>query len=109
MSNQAANRDLLDQAGEIREGEELDVQRLKEHLRPVLGERVASLQIRQFPGGFSNLTYLLGCGNDKWVLRRPPFGSKVKSAHDMSRACSATAPVPYISVTIILFWAVISI
>jgi aminoglycoside phosphotransferase (APT) family kinase protein len=43
------------------------------------------LSVKQFPGGHSNLTYLLSSGDDQWVLRRPPFGSTVKSAHDMSR------------------------
>lgn len=76
---------LVDEAGDIRPGEELDENVLKEYLRPVLGEQVEKMQIRQFPGGFSNLTYLIICGENKWVLRRPPFGSKVKSAHDMSR------------------------
>lgn len=80
-----ADTSLMDKAGEIRQGEELDVGKLKDYLRPVLGEQVATLQIRQFPGGFSNLTYLISCGDNRWVLRRPPFGSKVKSAHDMSR------------------------
>jgi aminoglycoside phosphotransferase (APT) family kinase protein len=75
----------MDRAGEIRQGEELDVEKLKEHLRPVLGDQVAEMEIRQFPGGFSNLTYQIRCGDNRWVLRRPPFGSKVKSAHDMSR------------------------
>ena len=78
-------KDLVDRAGEIREGEELDLKRLQAYLRPILGSAVDSLEIRQFPGGFSNLTYLLSSGDEKWVLRRPPFGSKVKSAHDMSR------------------------
>ena len=77
--------DLVDRAGEIREGEELDLGKLREHLRPVLGAAVEKLQVKQFPGGHSNLTYLLQSGGDTWVLRRPPFGSKVKSAHDMSR------------------------
>lgn len=77
--------DLADRAGEIREGEELDLPKLREHLRPVLGAAVDNLQVKQFPGGHSNLTYLLESGSDTWVLRRPPFGSKVKSAHDMSR------------------------
>lgn len=77
--------DLVDRAGDIREGEELDLDKLKQHLEPVLGAKVANLQVKQFPGGHSNLTYLLSSGNDTWVLRRPPFGSKVKSAHDMSR------------------------
>jgi aminoglycoside phosphotransferase (APT) family kinase protein len=76
---------LVDTAGAIRDGEELDLEALKQHLEPILGASVARLQINQFPGGFSNLTYLLSNGSEKWVLRRPPFGSQVKSAHDMSR------------------------
>lgn len=79
------NSGLQDQAGAIREGEELDLALLREHLEPVLGNRVANLEVTQFPGGHSNLTYLLSSGEEKWVLRRPPFGSTVKSAHDMSR------------------------
>lgn len=80
-----ADTSLMDKAGEIRRGEELDLVKLQGYLRPILGEQVGRLEIRQFPGGFSNLTYLISCGDEKWVLRRPPFGSKVKSAHDMSR------------------------
>ncbi len=76
---------LVDKAGTIRAGEELDLEVLKQYLEPVLGSKAHALTLKQFPGGFSNLTYLLSSGEDKWVLRRPPFGSKVKSAHDMSR------------------------
>ena len=77
--------DLIDKAGHIREGEELDLEALKDYLEPVLGSNVALMTLQQFPGGHSNLTYLLSAGDEQWVLRRPPFGSKVKSAHDMSR------------------------
>ena len=41
--------------------------------------------IKQFPSGHSNLTYSVQLGDRQLVLRRPPFGSKVKSAHDMGR------------------------
>ncbi len=75
----------VEQAGAVRPGEELDMPALRECLRPVLGDRVGRLSVRQFPGGYSNLTYLLTDGERNWVLRRPPFGSKVKSAHDMGR------------------------
>jgi len=49
-----------------------------------------SFDVEQFPSGFSNLTYrvrLQLSGRDPLdlVLRRPPFGSAVKSAHDMGR------------------------
>ena len=77
--------DLEDRAGRIRLGEELPLERLREYLHPLLGAAAAGLEVRQFPGGHSNLTYLLRSGGKHWVLRRPPFGSKVKSAHDMSR------------------------
>lgn len=80
-----SSEDLIDRAGAIREGEELDMDRLRAHLEPVLGPQAQMLEVKQFSGGHSNLTYLLSSGDESWVLRRPPFGSKVKSAHDMSR------------------------
>ncbi len=83
MSEQAKLQ--VDQAQSVRSGEELPIDALRENLRPVLGARVDSLTVRQFPGGYSNLTYLLTDGEQEWVLRRPPFGSTVKSAHDMGR------------------------
>ena len=43
------------------------------------------LTVEQFPHGHSNLTYLLRMGDQEFVLRRPPFGNQVKTAHDMGR------------------------
>src|SRR6185436_9487655 len=43
------------------------------------------ISVQQFASGHSNLTYLVRAGDHEYVLRRPPFGSKVKSAHDMGR------------------------
>ena len=78
--------DVLDQAAQVRPGEELPKGPLAAYLLAALGLRSdAELQISQFPGGYSNLTYLVRCGDRELVLRRPPFGSKVKSAHDMGR------------------------
>lgn len=42
-------------------------------------------EVRQFPGGASNLTYLLSYPHRDVILRRPPRGHKAKSAHDMVR------------------------
>ena len=42
-------------------------------------------EVRQFPGGASNLTYLLRYPRRDLILRRPPRGAKAKSAHDMHR------------------------
>jgi aminoglycoside phosphotransferase (APT) family kinase protein len=36
-------------------------------------------------GGRSNLTYYLTDGEHRWVLRRPPLGHVLRTAHDMSR------------------------
>jgi aminoglycoside phosphotransferase (APT) family kinase protein len=93
--------DLLDHPAPIRPGEELDVARLEPYLRHQFPNDTGALVIRQFPSGHSNLTYSLSLGAREFVLRRPPFGSKVKSAHDMSREFrvlsklhSAYAPAP---------------
>jgi aminoglycoside phosphotransferase (APT) family kinase protein len=86
----------VDGAGPVRSGEELDAGRLGAYLREALGAPGASLEVQQFPGGHSNLTYLVRLGDRELVLRRPPFGSKVKSAHDMGREhriLSQLAPV----------------
>ncbi|MBG0739851.1 phosphotransferase family protein [Paeniglutamicibacter antarcticus] len=42
-------------------------------------------EVRQFAGGASNLTYLLRYPQRDVILRRPPAGSKARSAHDMRR------------------------
>jgi aminoglycoside phosphotransferase (APT) family kinase protein len=75
---------LLDAPAQVRPGEELDLARLAACLRERLGLD-GPLSVRQFGRGHSNLTYLLTAGDQELVLRRPPFGSKVKSAHDMGR------------------------
>lgn len=80
-----------------RRGEELDVARLRAYLdahlsKDVLGDEDAGvgeppneLIVEQFPGGHSNLTYLVRYRGRELVLRRPPVGSKVATAHDMGR------------------------
>ena len=77
--------DLLDHPAAIRSGEELDLAKLEPYLRRHFPQETGTLEVRQFPSGHSNLTYSLRLGAQQLVLRRPPFGSKVKSAHDMSR------------------------
>jgi len=75
----------LDESHPPRQGEGLDLKKLEPYLREHLPEMEESLEIEQFPSGFSNLTYLLRAGDLEFVLRRPPFGNRVKSAHDMGR------------------------
>ncbi len=71
----------LDGTKPVRKGEELDVAALARFL-DVPPEQI---EITQFPGGHSNLTYLVRIGEKELVLRRPPFGNTVKTAHDMGR------------------------
>jgi len=76
--------DAIDRPIDVRPGEALDVTHLGSYLRETLGLE-GEVEVLQFPSGFSNLTYLLRIGATEVVLRRPPFGSKPKSGHDMKR------------------------
>ncbi len=69
--------------------------------RTAPGLRHGPLTVRLLSGGRSNLTYAVTDGEHEWVLRRPPLGHVLETAHDMSReyrvlsALAATdVPVP---------------
>ncbi|QXH69908.1 phosphotransferase family protein [Pseudomonas asgharzadehiana] len=76
---------LNDQSTQIRPGEELDASLIDPYLKAHIPGLSGTPTISQFPGGASNLTYLLEYPGQEFVLRRPPFGHKAKSAHDMGR------------------------
>ncbi|MDQ1640299.1 MAG: hypothetical protein QOF62_3638 [Pyrinomonadaceae bacterium] len=71
----------------VRAGEELDLAGLGRYLREHLTQQSANteIEIEQFPGGHSNLTYLIRFGEQEFVLRRPPVGPVAPTAHDMPR------------------------
>lgn len=78
--------ELLDAPGVVREENQFD----PELILPFLRSQIADLPtgpvtLQQFSGGASNLTYLLTVGGREMILRRPPPGTKAKSAHDMGR------------------------
>jgi len=65
----------------------------------------AAMEVSQFPGGHSNLTYLVRLGGAELVVRRAPFGPVAPTAHDMAREYRwlaalnpifAQAPRPYL-------------
>jgi aminoglycoside phosphotransferase (APT) family kinase protein len=85
MLDQPVPDDGPDEPAAVRAGEEMPLAALELHLRRHLPLGDAPLQVLQFPHGHSNLTYLVRSGAGEWVLRRPPFGNQVKSAHDMGR------------------------
>lgn len=76
---------LIDRAGKVRTGEELDARAVTEWLRGQGVQLDGSPEVTQFSGGASNWTYRLKYANRDLILRRPPKGTKAKSAHDMVR------------------------
>jgi aminoglycoside phosphotransferase (APT) family kinase protein len=83
---------MLGDTREVRSTEQLDWPGLAKYLRWHLADQsiagldlAASMEVSQFPGGHSNLTYLLRFGGAELVLRRPPLGPVPPKAHDMAR------------------------
>ena len=78
--------EVIDTARTVRAGEEVNPEALERYFSVHVPELAGHpVEVLQFPGGHSNLTYLLRVGDREVVMRRPPFGTKVKSAHDMGR------------------------
>ena len=96
---------VQDETIAIRAGEDFDLSKVEQYLRDhIEGLSEGLLQVRQFPSGASNLTYLLQIGDWEGVLRRPPFGPVPPKAHDMERESGLLrkispvfplAPMPY--------------
>ena len=57
---------------------------LRERLEGIEGIE-GPMEVLQFPGGHSNLTYLVRFGETEYVVRRPPLGPIPPKAHDMGR------------------------
>jgi aminoglycoside phosphotransferase (APT) family kinase protein len=76
---------MLQDTAPIRPDEEFNVTALDAYLRPHLPDVRGEIEIFQFPGGHSNLTYLLRYGAREFVMRRPPLGPVAPKAHDMTR------------------------
>ena len=71
---------------EVREGENFDPSVVERYMREhIEGLPDGDLEVRQFPSGASNLTYLVKIGDWEGVLRRPPQGPLPPKAHDMGR------------------------
>ncbi len=74
-----------DEPGEVRSLEALPIDVIAGWVRTILPQLQGTPQILQYPGGASNLTYLLRYPEKDLILRRPPLGRKAKGAHDMKR------------------------
>ena len=80
----------VDESRPVREEDAFDVDRVAIWLRAHADEGwrdwlTGTPEVRQFPGGASNLTYSLRYPDADLILRRPPNGVKAKGAHDMGR------------------------
>jgi aminoglycoside phosphotransferase (APT) family kinase protein len=92
----SAGPEYIDKPVAVRVNESPDMEKLKLYLNGKLVDASEGLSIEQFPGGYSNLTFLLRSGAREFVLRKPPFGANIRSAHDMNRefrVLSALQPV----------------
>lgn len=74
-----------DEPGALRDEDAFDVGAVHEWLRASVEGLEGTPEVRQYPGGASNLTYLLAYPGRELILRRPPVGHKAASAHDMRR------------------------
>lgn len=66
----------------------VDEERLREYLARRIPARDAKdepLRIERVHGGHSNETFFIGRGSEEWVLRRPPRGPLLPTAHDVLR------------------------
>jgi aminoglycoside phosphotransferase (APT) family kinase protein len=69
----------------VRPDEEMDWPKVADYLAGRIDGARGPMQVRQFPGGSANLTYLISFGAQEYVLRRPPLGPVAPGAHDMAR------------------------
>lgn len=69
----------------VRPGEELPLAPLRAYLQTHLPSGAQRVEVEQFPGGHSNLTYLVRVDGAEFVLRRAPMGPVAPKAHDMVR------------------------
>ncbi len=73
----------------------LDLGKLGGWLPSVVPGAGTTLSATLIAGGKSNLTYLVTDGDSSWIVRRPPVGELLATAHDMGREyrmMSALAP-----------------
>ncbi|TDV51994.1 phosphotransferase family protein [Actinophytocola oryzae] len=76
---------MKDEPGALRDEDAFDTSAVHEWLSATVDGLTGLPTVRQYPGGASNLTYLLSYPDRELILRRPPAGQKARSAHDMRR------------------------
>jgi len=91
---------IIDRAGKVRDEDALDEGLVLDFLKTHVPDLQGEIAMRQFRGGASNLTFEVQVGEQPFILRCPPKGTKAKGAHDMGREfriMQALKPVfPYV-------------
>ncbi|MCX6396912.1 MAG: phosphotransferase family protein [Propionibacteriales bacterium] len=75
----------IEGASSVREEDSFDLDAVRTWLAGHGVDLVGDVEIQQFGGGASNLTYSLRTADQDLILRRPPRGKKAAGAHDMGR------------------------
>lgn len=92
------NDDLLQQ---VRPIPGIDEPRLRAYLQEVLDRPFPDgLTVVSLHGGHSNLTFRIDGAGSAWVLRRPPLGHVMATAHDMGREHALLSGLSHSSVPV---------
>ncbi len=75
----------LDSTVPLKPTEGFDIDLLNDYIDQHIPSISKVQAITRFPGGYSNITYCLQTAEDELVLRMPPAGAHIQSAHDMGR------------------------
>jgi len=80
-----SSKSLIDRPRSLRDEDRFDVDAVDSWLKTQVDGLEGRPDVEQFSKGASNLTYRLRYDNRDLILRRPPAGTKAKSAHNMVR------------------------
>ncbi|TDP31087.1 phosphotransferase family protein [Nocardia ignorata] len=83
----------------------LDLGRLSTWLRGQLPVAGPALSGSLIAGGKSNLTYAVTDGTSRWIVRRPPLGHVLATAHDMAREYRVMAALQHTDVPVPTMYA----
>ncbi|MFC0032317.1 phosphotransferase family protein [Micromonospora chaiyaphumensis] len=83
----------------------LDLARLGDWFAAAVPGAARLTTARLVTGGKSNLTYEVGDGRSTWIVRRPPLGHVLSTAHDMAREYRVMSALRATSVPVPVTWA----
>ncbi|SRR5579875_9300 len=85
LSEQTNELMAEDEVAEVGSEADFDREKLRAYLEGKIASAHGPMEVKQFRGGHSNLTYLLRFGDSEWVMRRPPPGPLPPGGHDVIR------------------------